>query len=167
MESPVTLLNLYHPVAAKPLPERFVQEVGDGCNLRHLDQSFAIAYSNSVIEHLAHAGKPATASPPNSAAWVGRCLCKHPDRKGFNPSRIFVTAFIHFLPWRVAQETVAHLCFRGLFRSGDNMDTKKLATELRLLNCRGNGRRCFPDCEIHREKWLGLTKSIIAVRRSA
>jgi hypothetical protein len=164
VESPVTLLNLYHPVAAKPLPKRFVQEVGDGCNLRHLDQSFAIAYSNSVIEHLHTLENQRRFAA--ELRRVGRQVFVQTPNRWFPIEPHFVTAFIHFLPWRIAQKLLPIFSFRGLFRSGDNMDTKKLATELRLLSCR-EMKALFPDCEIHREKWLGLTKSIIAVRRSA
>jgi len=43
---------------------------------------------------------------------------------------------------------------------------KKLAAELRLLSF-GELKELFPDCEIHREKWFGLTKSFIAIRRNS
>jgi hypothetical protein len=77
-----------------------------------------------------------------------------------------VTAFIHFLPAGLARKLLPVFSFRGLFRSGDNIELQKLAAELRLLNFR-EVKELFPDCEIHREKWFGLTKSFIAVRRNA
>ena len=162
VESPVTLLNLFHPPAPNPSP-RFTLEVGDARQLPHADGSFDIAYSNSVIEHLR-----TFADQQRFAAEIRRVgrqvFVQTPNRWFFIESH-FLTVFVHYLPWRIARKIIRVCSFRGLFRSGDNANLQQLADELRLLNFK-EMQALFPDCEIHREKWLGLTKSLIAVRRN-
>lgn len=160
IESPITLLNLYHP----PQPEtssRFQLEVGDGRQLPYADRSFDVAYSNSVIEHLG-----AFADQQRFAAEirrVGRQVFVQTPNRWFFVESHFLTVFVHFLPWRLARKLIRFCSFRGWVRSGDNVDLGQLAAELRLLDFR-QMQALFPDCEIHREKWFGLTKSFIAVR---
>ena len=97
---------------------------------------------------------------------VGRQVFVQTPNRWFFIESHFLTGFEHFLPWRVARQLLRFCSVRGLFRSGDNVDLRQLAAELRLLDFR-QMQTLFPDCEIHREKWLGLTKSLIAVRRDS
>ena len=161
IESQITLLNLSHQ-AALNLPARFTLEVGDARHLAHADRSFNIAYSNSVIEHLR------TFEDQQKFAAeirrVGRNVFVQTPNRWFFIEVHFVTIFVHFLPWWLARKIIRFCSFRGLFRAGDNVDLGELAAELRLLD-RKEMQQLFPDCEIHREKWFGLTKSLIAVRR--
>jgi hypothetical protein len=86
-----------------------------------------------------------------------------PNRRFF-VEPYFVAVFGHYLPWSVAKRLIRFCSFRGLFRSGENVNLGRLTGELGLLSFRQvNG--LFPDCEIHREKLFGLTKSFIVVRR--
>lgn len=160
VESQITILNLYHPTASGD--NRFTLEVGDARRLPHPDHSFDIAYSNSVIEHLA-----TFADQQRFATEIRRTgrqiFVQTPNRWFFIESH-FLTVFVHYLPWRIARKWIRFCSFRGLFRTGDNVNLKHLAAELRLLDFR-QMQKLFPDCEIHREKWLGFTKSLIAVRR--
>ncbi|HZI33771.1 MAG TPA: methyltransferase domain-containing protein, partial [Candidatus Binatia bacterium] len=144
--------------------DRFVEEIGDGCALKYADKSFDIAYSNSVIEHL-HTWENQKRFAAEIRR-VGRGVFVQTPNRRFPIEPHFVTFFIHFLPPRLAKKLLPTFSFRGLFRSGDNNDLRKLANELRLLSLR-ELKELFPDCEIHREKWFGLTKSFIAVRRVA
>jgi hypothetical protein len=76
-----------------------------------------------------------------------------------------VTFFFHYFPKGMQRLFLPHLSFRGLFRSGDNIDLKQLFRELRLLSRRGM-RKLFPGCEIYTERLLGLPKSLIAIRQT-
>ena len=96
IESPITLLNLEHQQAAKPLPKRFVEEIGDGCALRYADKSFDIAYSNSVIEHLQTFENQIRFAA--EIRRVGRQMFVQTPNRWFPIELHFVTAFIHYLP---------------------------------------------------------------------
>lgn len=164
IESSITLVNPDRKPVEKPWPARYVAEFGDGCALRHADKSFDIGYSNSVIEHLQTFENQRRFAA--EIRRVGKSLFVQTPNRWFPIEPHFVTAFVHFLPAGLARTLLPVFSFRGLFRSGDNIKLKKLAAELRLLSFR-EVRELFPDCEIHREKWFGLTKSFIAVRRNA
>jgi SAM-dependent methyltransferase len=162
IDSHITLVNPDRKLADKPWPERYVEEVGDGCALCYVDKSFDIAYSNSVIEHL-HTFENQKRFAAEIRR-VGKNLFVQTPNRWFPIEPHFVTVFVQYLPTRLARKLLPVFSFRGLFRSGDNIRLNTLVAELRLLSFR-EVKELFPDCEIHREKWLGLTKSFIAVRR--
>lgn len=161
IESQITCVNPDRKPTATPWPARYAEEIGDGCALRFADQSFDIGYSNSVIEHLT-----TWENQQKFAAEIrraGRAVFLQTPNRWFPIEPHFVTAFVHFLPRRLARKLLPALSFRGWFRRGDNINLRVLAAELRLLS-RREMKILFPDCEILREKWFGLTKSFMAVR---
>jgi SAM-dependent methyltransferase len=163
VESHLTFVNPDRKPAGKPWPARYVEEIGDGCALRFADRSFDIGYSNSVIEHL-HTWENQKRFASEIRRVGKRVFLQTPNR-WFPIEPHFVTVFVHFLPTRIAKKLLPVLSFRGFFRGGDNINLRTLASELRLLSFR-EMKELFPDCEIRREKWFGLTKSFIAVRRN-
>jgi hypothetical protein len=161
LPSAVTCLNV-EPASGQPTTGRVVYEAGDGRNMRFADESFDIVFSNSVIEHVG-----AWKDQQRFAAEVrrvGRQVFVQTPNRWFFIEPHFVAVFVHYLPWSLAKRIIRFCSFRGLFRSGDNANLKQLADELGLLSFR-QVKELFPDCEIHREKLFGLTKSFIAVRR--
>jgi hypothetical protein len=162
IESPITFLNLSHPKIDREIPDRYTCVVGDARKMEIADGSYDIVFSNSVIEHVgSYADQQQFA---NEVRRVGKRYFVQTPYRWFFIEPHFVTVFIHFLPWRFARKIIRYCSFRGLFRSGDSVDVNDLAMELRLLSIR-EMRALFPDAEIHREKWFGFTKSLIAVRK--
>jgi ubiquinone/menaquinone biosynthesis C-methylase UbiE len=162
IDSPVTFLNLSHPDLRREIPERYTCVVGDGRKMDFPDASFDIVYSNSVIEHVGSFADQERFA--GEVRRVGRRYFVQTPNRWFFIEPHFVTLFVHFLPRAWSRRIIRFCSFRGWFRSGDNVDVRALAAELRLLSLREVGR-LFPDAEIHREKWFGLTKSFIAVRK--
>jgi ubiquinone/menaquinone biosynthesis C-methylase UbiE len=157
----ITILNLAHPQGAS-VPPRYTCLAGDARKLPFPDQSFDVVYSNSVIEHVGNYEDQERFS--SEVRRVGRrCFIQTPNRWFFIEPH-FVSPFVHYLPRTLSKRLLRFLSLRSIFRSGDNVDLKQLAEEVRLLSFR-EMRNLFPDCEIHRETWAGLTKSFIAVRR--
>jgi len=162
LASRVTVVN----VAQAGLPPKthpcFAYVVGDGRNLPFADQSFDIVYSNSVIEHLG--------SYVNQAEFaaellrVGRGVFVETPNRWFPIEPHFVTVFFHYLPKRLQRFFLPHFSLRAIFRSGDNVTPMQLLEELRLLSFK-EMKLLFPGCTIHRERLLGLTKSLIAIRQ--
>jgi len=164
ISSPITILNVA-PVDPSPeYPARFTYRTGDGRKLPFPDQSFDIVYSNSVIEHLG--AQDDQRSFAREALRVGRSVFVQTPNRWFPIEPHFVTLFLHYLPKRLQRFFLPRLSLRGLFRSGDNVELKPLFDELRLLSC-GEMKDLFPGCTIHKEHLFGLTKSLIAIRKSS
>ena len=73
--------------------------------------------------------------------------------------------FIHWLPPRWQRRLARNLTVWGLVNRPTQEQVDALVDEYRLLSYR-EMRELFPDCEIRRERFLGLTKSYVAVRRA-
>jgi len=162
IESPVTFLNVTYPPVCRPVAPRFTCHVGDGRRMPFADGSFDIVYSNSVIEHLGNCVEQDRFA--REIRRVGRQVFVQTLNRWFFIEPHFVAPFVHFLPRRAARLLMRFCSVRGLLRRGDNVEIRTLFDELRLLTYR-EMRKLFPDCEIHRERWLGMTKSFIAIRR--
>ena len=164
IESPVTVLNLRPPADGGSVPERFTCATGDGRRMDFPTKSFDIVFSNSVIEHVGDFEDQKRFAA--EVRRVGRMVFLQTPNRWFFIEPHFVTVFVHFLPWSIAKRLIRWCSFRGLVRTGDNVDLAQLGEELRLLSVK-ELRELFPDCEIHREKWYGMTKSFMVIRRQA
>lgn len=151
--NPITALDL-HPQPSEWLSSPNVTVVqGDGTQLPFGDAQFDVAFSNSVIEHV----------PPDLqakfAAEVSRVARRYfvqtPNRY-FPIEPHYQLPFFQFLPRRTRQ------ALNRRFTLG--WQGKGEWEEITLLSAR-DLERLFPDAEIRRERVLGLTKSLIAVRR--
>jgi len=155
---PVTLLNIldYGPVQNN----RFTSVIGDASQLPFGDDSFDIAFSNSVIEHV--------------GTWQQQCAFAQEVRRVARgrwiqtPARSFpieahlLAPYIQYLP-KTIQRRIARWTPRGLLQP---TVVQQIVDEVRLLTLR-EMKQLFPDCRILKERVLGVTKSYIAVRTQA
>ena len=123
---------------------RFVR--GDARALPFEDDSFSIAYSNSLIEHL-HPG-----DRPRFAAEVSRVA----ERYWVQTPNLFFPIEPHVLlpGFQFLPERARHRLW-GLGRPSTEYEPIELLSALEL-------RDLFPDAVILRERFAGLTKSLIA-----
>ncbi len=154
--------NKTNPIVAvdlSPQPSEWLSSAnvtvvqGDGTQLPFADAEFDVAFSNSVIEHV----------PPDLqhrfAAEISRVALRYFVQ---TPSRYFLIEphyqfpLFQFLPRRVRRALNRHFTL--------GWQPKGQWEEITLLSAR-DLHRLFPDAEIKRERLLGLTKSLIAVRR--
>ena len=138
---------------------------GDGRSLPFRDRSFDIVFSNSVIEHVGEkAGQRRFAS---EVARVGRSYwIQTPDRH-FPVEPHLLTPFLHFLSARV-QAWIARRFTIWALLVRPTPDRWKFYIEhylcdIRLLSSR-DMENLFPGAQIRRERFLGMSKSLIAVR---
>ncbi|MEK6277262.1 MAG: methyltransferase domain-containing protein [Actinomycetota bacterium] len=120
---------------------------GDARDLPFEPASFAIAYSNSLIEHIDPADRPRFAEQIRR---VGRHYWVQTPNRSFPVEPHVLLPGFQFLPERVQ---------RRLWRVG----VLRIPYEpIHLLDA-AELRELFPDAVILRERFAGLTKSLIAV----
>ncbi|MGH3021822.1 MAG: methyltransferase domain-containing protein [Gaiellaceae bacterium] len=132
--------------------ENVTVQRADGTQLPFGNRSFPIVFSNSVIEHVPKGLQPAFA---REIRRVGdRYFVQTPNR-WFPIEPHYQMPFVHFLPERVLRALNKRFTM-GWRKRGEWYETTLLsASDL---------RRLFPDATIHRERVLGMTKSLMAVR---
>ena len=162
-EARITVLNLDVPAVAAVRGNISVVR-GDGCRLPFASGSFAIGHSNSVIEHLS--------SWDNQVAFA-REICRVATQVWVQtPARWFLiephllTPFIHYLPKSWQRHLLRYFSIWGLVTKPSPRQIEELLLEIRLLTF-AEMRQLFPDCEIRRERFFGLTKAYVAVRLDA
>jgi hypothetical protein len=157
-EADITLLNVNAPQA---LPERFRFVPGDAADLPFEDAAFDLAFSNSVIEHLGTAEKQALMA--REVRRVGRSIWVQTPSRHFPIEPHYLTPVIHWLPRALQRKLLRNFSVWGLIARPPKELVEKNVNEIRLLDY-GELALLFPDCEIRRERVLGITKSLIAVR---
>jgi hypothetical protein len=155
----VVLVNLENEEWSKG---RIRKRKGDGRNLAFADGSFDLAYSNSVIEHVG-GWEDQQAFAREIRRIAPRYYVQTPNKWFFIEPHL-MAPFIHLLPMRIARKLVRYFSVWGLVARPTQARIDEFLRSVRLLDAR-EMRTLFPDAEIVAEKFLGMTKSIIAVRR--
>ena len=151
----LVFLNLSAPKTA----HRWV--IADGCNLPFASKSFDIVYSNSVIEHLSlHERQQRFAE---ECRRVGIRLSIQTPNKWFFIEPHLITPLIHWLPRDWQRRLLRNFTVWGLITRPTQEQRDAFLNEVRLLTST-EMQELFPDATIQRERFLGLTKSLIAVR---
>jgi SAM-dependent methyltransferase len=139
---------------------------GDGCRLPFADGAFDIAFSNSVIEHVGDRQKQAAFAAEmrrvGKQVWV-----QTPDRR-FPIEQHLHTPIVHWLPlrWRAAVVN-RFTVWAWLTRPPEDERewyVRHFLESVHLLSA-GELQELFPDAEIRRERFMGMSKSLVAVRR--
>jgi hypothetical protein len=159
----VTLLNPAPPHPDEPLPPQLRSVCGSGTALGYADAAFDVVVSNSVIEHLG--SFEAQSAFARELRRVGRGLFVQTPARCFPFEPHLLAPFVHFLP-RSWQRRLIRWCTPwGWIARPSQAAVDRFLSETRLLS-RRELAELFPDCEIERETFLGLTKSYLAVRRA-
>jgi SAM-dependent methyltransferase len=162
--NPPRLVLLNMPRAKEELTGAAVWVAGDGCRLPFRDGAFDLVFSNSVIEHV---GSPARQEQfAREVARVGRAWWVETPSRWFPVEQHLLTPFIHWLPRPWQRALVPHLnLWRWLVPV--TPDRRRFYIEhyiadVRLLGAK-DVRRLFPGARVVRERFCGITKSLIAV----
>lgn len=133
--------------------------IKDATTLPYDDMAFDIVYSNSLLEHVGRQNQPVVAKE------IRRVGCKYwvqvPDRN-FPIEPHFRAPFFYQMPFPMRKFVATY--WTSLIRK-KNYYLKELDT-IHLLTA-NELQALFDDAEILKEKFLGFTKSIIAVKASA
>ena len=151
----LTVLNLYEEQNKSPWAAYIV---GDGCATGLPDQAFDIVFSNSVIEHVGDIQRQRQFA--KECMRCGRSYFIQTPNKWFPVDPHTFMLFAHWLPQKIFKKLLP-LSPRFVFFKTDTGDMEDFAN-MRLLS-KGDLRELFPGAEIIEEKFLGITKSLIAV----
>ena len=156
--SNVTLLN----IDEQPVPAGFVVMKGNACNTPFPDKSFDLAFSNSTIEHVG-TWKDQQAFAREISRVGKRVYCQTPAR-GFFFEPHYFTPFVAWFGFLLRRYWFVRNCtYYGIRWKPSREQVKDFQTHLRLLSY-SEMKRLFPDCTIRRERFMGMTKSYIAMR---
>lgn len=154
------LLNLSGSKQADQNIERKII-IADGRHLPFRDKSFDIAYSNSTIEHLGGYEQQILFS--NEIRRAARSYYVQTPNKWFPIEPHYFTPLIHWLPRNIQKKLLRNFSIRGLLMRPSQEECEEIIDRNRLLEI-GEFRALFPEAVIWRERILGLTKSLIAVK---
>jgi hypothetical protein len=133
----------------------------DGRKLPYADNSFELCYSNSVIEHVGDwESRMALAREIRRVA--PRYYVQTPNKWFFSDPHT-VGAFLHWLPKRYQRRLIRWCTLWGLVDRPNQAEIDALLDEIDLLTY-AEMRTLFPDATIVKERFLGMPKSIIAMR---
>ncbi|MEM9481101.1 MAG: methyltransferase domain-containing protein [Verrucomicrobiota bacterium] len=157
-----SLLNIHPRIVPESEAARIANMTGDATAMPFEDDSFDLAFSNSVIEHVGTLENQkkfaAEARRVAKALWI-----QTPAREFFFEPHYF-TPFIHWIPKSIRPRFVRWFTFWGWSSRPSKAQIQDQVEELRLLSYR-EMKDLFPDCEILRERFMGMTKSYIATRQ--
>jgi len=155
-------------ILPSPLPPgkhseyHFTETLGSALNLPYTDASFDIGFSNSVIEHVGTWENQELFA--REIRRVAKALWVQTPARSFFIEPHYLAPFIHWLPVSLRPFIARWLTPWAWLTRPDRAAVGARVREIRLLSER-EVRQLFPDCEILKEKFLGLlTKSYVAYR---
>lgn len=158
----ITVLNLESEW--KPSTHANVKSVvGDACDMKEYKRGdFDIVFSNSVLEHVGTFDRQRMMA--NEVRRIGESYFVQTPNYYFPMEPHFHVPFFQNLPLAVRQRLIQRFALGCMPRIPDPHEARKLAEETRLLTKR-EMKELFPDARVEEEKLVGLTKSIICIRR--
>ena len=155
LEACVTILN----IALGERRQQFKYIEGDGCDMHMVqDRSFDVVFSNSVIEHVGHERQGAFAKEIRR---VGSRYWVQTPYKHFPIEPHFLFPFFQYLPQELKEYVGLRWRYSHLKAHGEDIISE--LSRLRLLS-KTDMRALFPEAELMSERWMGLTKSLIAYK---
>jgi len=160
----LTLLNL--PRAREAVPEGVDWVAADGCALPFGNGSFDVVFSNSVIEHLATIERQRLFAA--EVARVGKRYCVQTPNRWFPVETHLLTPWVHYLPKRwqahLVRRWTVWAMLTGIQGERKHFYIEHYLADVRLLD-RRELQALFPRATVIPERFLGLTKSLIAAAR--
>lgn len=157
-EKNITLLNIgFKKEEMNPI---FQYIVGNACHMDKIeDKQFDVVFSNSVIEHVGK-GK----EQENFASEVKRVAKKYwiqTPNKHFPLEPHFLFPFFQYLPEKLQLWIGMNWKYSHLKRNNENISDE--LSRLKLLS-KSEFSKLFTEASIIEEKFMGLTKSLIAYK---
>ena len=123
------------------------------------DRSFDVVFSNSVIEHVGTAADQRAMA--DEVRRVGKAFFVQTPNRYFPIEPHFLFPLFQFLPRTMRILLVSHFALGWYPRARDQAHAEALVDGIRLLS-EAEVRVMFPGATIQKEKFLLLTKSLVA-----
>jgi hypothetical protein len=151
-------------VPTQPPGQGLITKVyGDGRRLSYADRSFAIGFSNSVIEHVGTWEEQKDFA--REMLRVGQKIWVQTPAYECPIEPHFLAPFFHWLPSTWRKKLARNFTAWGWMERPSPEEAADMVREIRLLR-KKEMHELFPTCEIITEKlWGVFPKSYIAVRR--
>ncbi len=152
----ITLLNVMQAEVSYP---NLISVAGNACDMSEFaDDSFDIAFSNSVIEHV---GKyPEQAKMAAEVKRVAKHYFLQTPNKDFPFEPHFMCVGFHFLPVNVRAWLLTKRGFGWHGKEKDFQSAKAMVESIQLLG-KQEVKGLFPEAEMVGERFAFLTKSYI------
>jgi hypothetical protein len=161
----LVLLNM--PRAKEDLTGAASWVAGDGRCLPFRDGAFDLVFSNSVIEHVGDAASQQRFAA--EVARVGRAWWVQTPNRWFPVEQHLLTPIVHWLPKRWQRAVVPRfnlwMYLTGITGDRRSFYIEHYLTDVRLLTAAEVGA-LFPRARIIRERFCGITKSLIAFSKA-
>ncbi|HEY7280682.1 MAG TPA: class I SAM-dependent methyltransferase [Actinomycetota bacterium] len=155
----VVVLNIKAPKVARTLPQA-TWVLGDATNLPFRDDAFDVVFSNAVLEHVGQFGNQRRFA--EECRRVGRRYFVQTPNQGFVVEPHLVTPFIHWLPRETQRRLMRNFTVWGLLQRPTQQECDDFLDEVWMVRKR-QMRTLFPDGEIESERFMGMSKALVAV----
>lgn len=155
----VTVLNIRPGPATVPAEVQWV--LGDAKDTGFKDLSFDIVFSNSLVEHLVDWDSQVRFA--NEVRRLAPNYFVQTPNKWFFVEPHFVTPFIHWVPASVRRVLGPRVTLWGWTSGATRQQYEEQLREIRLLGSE-EIHELFPDARFVGERWMGMVKSIVAIR---
>lgn len=155
----VTVVNLEGPTLGQNQCNWVIADVR---MLPFRERSFDIAFSNSVIEHISNSAD--RQSFAQELRRVAECYYVQTPNFWFPVEPHLMTPFIHYLPKKLQRFLLRNFTVWGVLARPTPEGCDDFLRDIRMLD-ESELKELFPTAEIWREKFLGITKSLIAAGR--
>lgn len=140
------------------VPPHYHSVVGDAKDLRQFqDREFDVVFSNSVIEHLPDFKDQHRMA--EEMRRVGEMYYLQTPNRYFPIETHFLFPFFQFLPLRCRVWLISHFNI-GWYKKRSTEEAIKAVHSIRLLTEK-ELRALFPKGTVHKERFLGIIKSLI------
>jgi hypothetical protein len=162
----VVLVNISYDRLAAGRPERANREPGvwwvlaDARRLPFRDDSFDVAFSNSVIEHVGARDNQRLFA--DECRRVGRRYFVETPNRRFPVEPHLLTPFVHWLPRRLELRLLRNFTVWGWLTRPSPDRCEDFMDDVWLLD-RREMARLFPDGRVNQDRLLGMGKALIAV----
>ena len=160
IESQITILNIHEVAVPEEMRANCRAVLGDGTALDYADGEFDITFSNSVIEHLATPEQQKRFA--SEIRRVGKRFYVQTPAYEFFMEPHYITPLVHWLPVRVRRKILRNFTVWGWLTRPSREQVESFIREIRLLRY-AEMEQLFPNSTIIRERFVGMTKSYVAM----